>query len=955
MRQARRHALLLGCGSAVVVALLAHPILALLGHGYAAHGTWALRILTLAVVPGTFIQLYFGACRARRALKEGIIVGTTAGLVGLAAAAALGTRYGLVGMASGWVATQSVAGAFAFLRLRQTKPSRSGRPDSDRSALPRGPYSYLWIRTVRAPAVRGEHPGERVCAIVVGVDREGYLVPLVLREMAASTEKSWRELFANLVRRGLEAPLLVTADAIPGLDDALAAAFPGVQRQRCLLTLLRQLEGHVPPSERSALRASMRAVTAQPDAAAARAQLTRMRREIRRRWPAAAVLLDDATTTQLTAFATHPRAYWSRIASTQVIASITADGSSRAQLQRTLRDAATRWKARRYLLLPPVPVATAAIEPVSVAAESGRRGSRLAPLGSSLAWVLAHWREWGLLPPAAALWIIGVQGIDTSRMNDLGLISVIPVPALIALGLLAISFTIALRRGASEGMLAFHVILTVVALSAIVPLAESQPRFGVTYRHVGIAAEIARSGTIDPHFDAYFNWPGFFALSAALTRAIGASNPLVVTPWAPLVLGLAYLAPLVIIFRTATRDRRLVWLAAWFFTVANWIGQDYWSPQGLGFFLMLAALAGSLLVLRREQARGSRAVAAVLAFFPRHTGPVGRLVGRVFHSGSTAPKRRTRPPSSITTRVGVFLVVLVIAAATIAGHQLTPFALLAVMVGLVVTGRLSTRALPVVLLIGIFVWLVFPASSYVDGHLRALTGQVGDVGSAVGANLTGRLGGSRLHKLVVQERLTFAAGVWLLALLGGLRRLRQGHRDADLAVIALAPFPLLPLQPYGGEMLLRVYMFALPGIAFFAAAALLPSNRVRRAWFTHAALACVALTLTGAFLVARYGNERPDAFTNKEAAIVHQLYARAPLKSVLVVATGNLPWKYTHYNDYRYNLDRPDAGVHRAPHHARLQLGAGPEPDPAGDERSREARGLPHLHAKPAGLRCAAR
>ncbi len=915
VRRARRYALLLGCGSAIVVAVLAHPILALLGHGYAAHGTWALRILTLAVVPGTFIQLYFGACRARRALKEGIFVGTTAGLVGLAAAAALGTRYGLVGMASGWVATQSVAGAFAFVRLRQAKHGGGGRPVDDRSALSRGPYSYLWIRTVRAPAVRSEPAGERVCAIVVGADREGYLVPLVLREMAASTEKSWRELFASLERRGLDAPLLITADAIPGLDDALAAAFPGVQRQRCLPTLLRQLEGHVPPSERSALRASMRAVTAQPDAAAARAQLTRMRGEIRRRWPAAAFLLDDTTTTQLMAFAAHPRAYWSRIASTQVIASITADGSSRAQLQRTLRDAATRWKARRYLLLPTTPAAATAMEPV--ATEGVYRASWPEPLAASISWTLARWRDWGLIPPAAALWVIGVQGIDTSRMNDLGLISVIPVPALIALGLLAISFTIALRRGASEGVLALHVILTVVALSAIVPLVESQPRFSVTYRHVGIADEIARSGTIDPYLDAYFNWPGFFALSAALTRAIGASSPLVVTPWVPLVLGLAYLAPLVLIFRTATRDRRLVWLAAWFFTVANWIGQDYWSPQGLGFFLMLAALAGSLLVLRREQARGSRAVASVLAFFPRHTGFVGRLVGRAFRSGTTAPKRRTRPPSSITTRVGVFLVVLVIAAAVIAGHQLTPFALLAVMVGLVVTGRLSTRTLPVILLIGIFVWLVFPASTYVDGHLRALTGQVGNVGGAVGANLTGRLGGSKLHKLVVQERLMFAAGVWLLALLGGLRRLRQGHRDADLAVIALAPFPLLPLQPYGGEMLLRVYMFALPGIAFFAAAALLPSNRVRRAWFTHAVLACVALTLTGAFLVARYGNERQDAFTNKEAAIVRQLYAHAPLHSVLVAADGNLPWKYTHYSDYRYNsIDVMPAFIVRHATHA---------------------------------------
>ena len=451
VRQARRHALLLGCGSAVVVALLAHPILALLGHGYAAHGTWALRVLTLAVLPGTFIQLYFGACRARRRLKEGIVVGISAGLVGVAAAAALGSRYGLVGMASGWVATQAVAGVFAFVRLRQTRPSGAGvaAPAADSKALTRGPYRYLWVRTVRGPA--GKDGAERVCAVVVGLDHDGYLAPLVLREMAASTARSWRDLLANLVRRGLEPPALVIGDAIPGLDDALAEVFPGVKRQRCLPSLLRQLEGHVPPSERPALRASMRAVTAQPDAAAARKQLTRMRREIRERWPAAAVILDDAPGPQLTAFAAHPRVHWNRIASTQVIASVAADGSTRAQLQRILREASARWKARRYLLVPALPVAAAAIEPVAVAvADAGPRTTWLEPLGVPLRRALEHWREWALLPPAAGLWIIGVQGVDTSRMNDLGLVSVIPAPALIALGLLAISFTIALRRGASE-------------------------------------------------------------------------------------------------------------------------------------------------------------------------------------------------------------------------------------------------------------------------------------------------------------------------------------------------------------------------------------------------------------------------------------------------------------------------------------------------------------------------
>ena len=566
-----------------------------------------------------------------------------------------------------------------------------------------------------------------------------------------------------------------------------------------------------------------------------------------------------------------------------------------------------------------------------------------------------HWREWGLLVPATGLWVVGVSNIDASRMNDLGLVSVVPAPTLIGLGLLAISFTIALRNGASEGVLAFHVALTVVALSAIAPLAESQPRFDVTYRHVGIADTIARTGMINPHVDAYFNWPGFFALSAALTRAIGASSPLVVTEWSPLVLGLAYLAPLVIIFRTATRDRRLVWLAAWFFTLANWIGQDYWSPQGLGFFLMLAALAGCLLVLRREQARTQGWVSSILRFLPRLAGPLRRPVGRFFRAGATAPKPRTRPPSSITTRVGVYFVVLLIAASVIAGHQLTPFALLAVTIGLVLTGRLSTRSLPLILIVGISVWLMFPASTYVDGHLRALTGQVGNVGGAVGANLTGRLGGSHLHTLVVQERLLFAGGVWFLALLGGLRRLRRGHRDADLAVIALAPFPLLPLQPLRRrDAASRLHVRApRHGVLRGCRAAALDQGAAR---LVHA---------RGARLHRAHAERRlPDRALRQRA--LRRLHEPGGSGRPPAVREGAAPVRA------RGGDGRPAVEVHplrRLPlqprrRHAlvpaaRDQAGLELEPrahvDPRGHEGARQARRLPDPDAQPAGLRRAAR
>ncbi len=216
---------------------------------------------------------------------------------------------------------------FAFVRLRQATVSEVVRPaapsdgEASGNALTRGPYRYLWIRTVRvAGARRGARADARVARSSSASIGGGYLVAArAARDGGVHRPQLARALRRTSQRRGLEPPALVIADAIPGLDEALAEVFPGVPRQRCLPSLLRQLEGHVPPSERPALRASMRAVTAQPDAAAARQQLQRMRRELRRRWPAAAVILDDAPAAQLSAFTEQPRAYWSRLASTQVL------------------------------------------------------------------------------------------------------------------------------------------------------------------------------------------------------------------------------------------------------------------------------------------------------------------------------------------------------------------------------------------------------------------------------------------------------------------------------------------------------------------------------------------------------------------------------------------------------------------------------------------------------------
>jgi hypothetical protein len=74
-------------------------------------------------------------------------------------------------------------------------------------------------------------------------------------------------------------------------------------------------------------------------------------------------------------------------------------------------------------------------------------------------------------------------------------------------------------------------------------------------------------------------------------------------------------------------------------------------------------------------------------------------------------------------------------------------------------------------------------------------------------------------------------------------------------------------------MVLRVYLFALPGACVLAAYAFFPVSRsTRHSWRGHLAAGVCALTLVGAFLFARYGNEAYEMTRLGELAAVEYVY-----------------------------------------------------------------------------------
>ena len=273
-----------------------------------------------------------------------------------------------------------------------------------------------------------------------------------------------------------------------------------------------------------------------------------------------------------------------------------------------------------------------------------------------------------------------------------------------------------------------------------------------------------------------------------------------------------------------------------------------------------------------------------------------------------APEPRPGPTARPYQRAGLVIIIAILFAIVASSHQLTPFALLGGVAALVVFDRCTLRSLPVLMAVMIGSWISFMTVSFLSGHLSTLTGDVGQVSGVVSANVSSRFQGSPEHALVLISKVVMALVVWGLAFLGGVRRLWNGRRDVTLALLAAVPFSLIALQSYGGEMMLRVYLFALPWMVFFVAALFYPRPESGRSWRANMAMGLMSLALLGGFLIARYGNERMDYITAGDVTAVRRLHQIAQPGSLLVAITSNLPWRFQNVDKFEY-----EAGVIKSP------------------------------------------
>ena len=496
-----------------------------------------------------------------------------------------------------------------------------------------------------------------------------------------------------------------------------------------------------------------------------------------------------------------------------------------------------------------------------------------------------------MLPAAVALWLWSMRDVALTSMTGAGLLSVMPVTYFVALILVTVGFVrTATARPGDTVSLAAHCAVLVAVLHGTPALVYGTVRYAWSFKHLGIVEYVRRHGAVDPDaqfLSIYHGWPGLFGATATIADVTGI-DPQTLALWTPLALSLASVLAVDRLARLFTHDNTTRWMATWFYVLANWVGQEYFSPQGLTFVLYVSLLAIATPLYRHRRSIGE---------FGRGHGPLARR--GLEHWAVVA-----------LVAVAVFAIV--------ASHQLTPImAVVAFTVTAAMrrsrTGWIAGTTLGLMLL-----WIAGPAQHYMRRDGIGAVESLGSPASSTSASVldSSRLGTGQLA-VIIADRLLVATFV-VLAIIGLLLQWRRGARIGLVTAMIVAPGALL-VSDYGGEVLFRSYMFATPWLAIAAATAVVLGTDRLGAGPRLVVRTSIAALLLAAFSLAYLGKERTNYFTPAEVQLATSLYERAPPNTLLIEGSRNYPGSAVHYENMFY------VAIDREPADSKARVVADPE------------------------------
>ena len=137
-------------------------------------------------------------------------------------------------------------------------------------------YPILYIDAIHY-SVRDNGVIRKLAAyVILGINTEGKKEVLTIHVGENKSSKYWLSVLNELKNRGVKDILIICADGLTGIKEAIAAAFPKTEYQRCIVHQVRNTLKYVPDKDRKAFAADLKTIYQAADEKKALAALDRV-------------------------------------------------------------------------------------------------------------------------------------------------------------------------------------------------------------------------------------------------------------------------------------------------------------------------------------------------------------------------------------------------------------------------------------------------------------------------------------------------------------------------------------------------------------------------------------------------------------------------------------------------------------------------------------------------------
>lgn len=417
-----------------------------------------------------------------------------------------------------------------------------------------------------------------------------------------------------------------------------------------------------------------------------------------------------------------------------------------------------------------------------------------------------------------------------------GLISFLPAIYIFSVEILLVSSLISLFDvKKNKYLLSVQTILLLFILTAIPLLIEGTPRFDACFKMGGEVDYVARNGHLAPDILRYCNWPAVDILGAFILILMDL-NIITLLSYTPLVSQIIYLLLAFSLFNKTLTDKKQVWIASWIFILANWLNQDYFSPQNGAFIVYLTVLLSIFLLIKQNERKSS-----------------------------------------------FYLVILILISSLVIYHILTPFVFGLNLLFISIICKFNKKLplfnnLIIILVVFFLSWQVYGAELILPQVVHSLQNSIqsGDITTST-SNLI--MAGSVDHKRVVNIRLSCSILMYLMAFLGAFHIFIIERNKSLVSIIFLSlmasALGMFSVGGYGGEIFIRVLLFCLLPIAYFTSYNM--NNKYFAVLFFIFLLIFPTLHMT-----TRYGNEKIDYTAPTDLKGSNFFLTHAPQKSTIL-------------------------------------------------------------------------